>query len=300
MRNKENIIIFGLIGLAGLIYLIFWQDVKSAKQKIKTEKAHSGILQEKGGSQASDLVVLEKWDLPDDLKEVSGIAYMDEQRFACVQDEKGTIFIYNRTSKKIEKEIQFAGIGDFEGLTLKGNIAYVVRADGKIFEVDLNAGSGSAKEYSTSLTTAHNVEGLCYDKKNDRLLLAIKDEDPSYPGYKGIYAFDLSKKSFQKEPVYKIDLQDDIITASNTKKKNSVMPSAMGIHPLTNEFFITDGPKARLLIMDESGKISKLLDLGSAFSQPEGITFSPEGEVFISNEGTKDPGNIIRIQLKKK
>ena len=78
------------------------------------------------------------------------------------------------------------------------------------------------------------------------------------------------------------------------------MPSAMGIHPLTNEFFITDGPKARLLIMDESGKISKLLDLGSAFSQPEGITFSPEGEVFISNEGTKDPGNIIRIQLKKK
>ena len=76
------------------------------------------------------------------------------------------------------------------------------------------------------------------------------------------------------------------------------MPSAIGIHPLTNEIFITDGPKANLLIMDEAGMIKKLVQLGKDFSQPEGITFGPQGEIFISNEGSKLPGNILQVELK--
>ena len=243
-------------------------------------------------------MILVKWDLPDDLKEVSGIAYLDDQRFACIQDEKGTVFIYNKVTNKIEKEISFAGPGDFEGITVEGDMVYIMRADGKIFEVDMKIGKSSVKEYSTLLTAKHNVEGLCYDKNNDRLLLAIKDDEPSNPGYKGIYAFDLSKKVFIKEPVFKIDLQDEMIANQQDKKNKSIMPSSIGINPVTNEIFITDGPKSKLLIMDKSGMIKKLVQLGKDFSQPEGITFSPQGEMFISNEGSKLPGNILKVEVK--
>lgn len=79
--------------------------------------------------------ILEKWELPDELKEVSGIALMSEGKFACVQDEIGTIFIYDASQEKITDQIKFAGAGDFEGITLNGNSAYVLRADGVILKL---------------------------------------------------------------------------------------------------------------------------------------------------------------------
>jgi uncharacterized protein YjiK len=195
----------------------------------------------------------------------------------------------------VEKKIQFAAKGDYEGIALKEETAYVLRADGRLYEVDLkSAAQNAVKEYKTSLTAKHDVEGLCYDKDNDRLLLATKGENPNLPGYKGIYAFDLAKKTFIDEPIYKIDLNNEMIKGT---KKNSVSPSEIAIHPSTKEIFITDGPQAKLLILDNKGTIKSYIELGKEFSQPEGITFNPQGEMFISNEGTKQPGNILKVEI---
>ena len=54
-----------------------------------------------------------------------------------------------------------------------------------------------------------------------------------------------------------------------------------------------------LLIMDYSGTIKKFYQLGKDFAQPKGITFSPQGEIFISNEGTKQSGNILKVEIEK-
>lgn len=307
---------FGIIALGVILIFVFWKDVQAVaigeKKVQKIEKEHKGKTKldkdkndkDKGKkdeaiSTASEVTILQKWELPAELKEVSGIAYVDEQRFACVQDEEGKIFIFNRSRQKIEKTIPFAGAGDFEGIALNGNMAYVLRADGVIYEVDINGKQGSAKDYKTSLTVEHNVEGITYDKANNRLLLAIKDDEPGNPDYKGIYAFDLSKKEFVTEPVFKIDLQNKILNSAEGKKKGkAVAPSEIGLHPRTGEIYITDGPKSRLLIMDKSGDMKRFLQLGKDFAQPEGITFSPTGEVFISNEGAKGSGNIVQVEIK--
>jgi hypothetical protein len=61
-----------------------------------------------------------------------------------------------------------------------GETIWVLRADGKLFEVsNMNAAKPSVKEYSTQLTTKQDPEGLCYDKKNNRLLIAIKGAEPA-------------------------------------------------------------------------------------------------------------------------
>ncbi len=267
-------------------------EKNSAQKKSKKIKDKSEARPE---SLSAGIIIKERWDLPGDLKEVSGIAYLDNDRFACVQDEAGTIFIYNKVSGKIENKISFSGAGDFEGITVKGNMAYVVRADGMLYEVNME--TKKTAEYKTALTLQQNVEGLCYDEKNNRLLLAIKDNEPGNPGYKGIYAFDLSKNNLLKEPVFKIDLQNEILNNGPLKKNRPFMPSSIGIQPTTNDIFITDGPKSTLLIMDKTGKIKKLYQLGKEFVQPEGITFNPKGDIYISNEGTKNPGNIIQVEI---
>lgn len=39
--------------------------------------------------------------------------------------------------------------------------------------------------------------------------------------------------------------------------------------------------------------------LGNEFEQPEGITFQPNGELFIANEGSKKAGNILNVEIKE-
>lgn len=306
--SKTDKIVFGIFALvivAVVLYKVI--DPKDAKADItKSEKNSKSKKSKKDKSdgksseaatqvKSNNIAIIKKWDLPAELKEISGLSYVDNERLGCVQDESGTIYMYNTSKNEIEKKIPFGKKGDYEGLAVKGDTVYVVRADGKLFEVDIRKPDKPAiKEYSTSLTVKHNVEGLCYDKARNRLLLAIKDEEPGKPSYKGIYAFDLSKHKFIDEPVLKIDLEHQLL---KTGQKKPVMPSGISVHPKSNEIFITDGPQARLLVLTKEGEVKQLLDLGDQFSQPEGITFNDDGQMYISNEGTKGVGNIIQVQL---
>jgi hypothetical protein len=52
------------------------------------------------------------------------------------------------------------------------------------------------------------------------------------------------------------------------------------------------------LVLDKNGKPKTLKTLDSkAFYKPEGISFSPQGDMYISNEGKKDPGNILEVKV---
>lgn len=250
------------------------------------------------------VTVIKKWDMPGNLKEISGLTYVDEHRLACVQDEAGTIFIYNIEKNIVEKEIHFGAPGDYEGLTLAGKTAWVLRADGLLFEVkDIHAVNPAVKEYPTGLTAAENCEGLCYDKSNGRLLVAVKDQDPNSTSYKGIYGFDLSNYTMAEEPVVKIDLESEIFANAKGKKKKGITfkPSGITIHPVTRDLYITDGPGSRLLVTDKVGTIKKLFQLDrKVFTQPEGITFNERNELFISNEGVKGSGNILKVEIAAK
>ncbi|MDQ3278992.1 MAG: SdiA-regulated domain-containing protein [Bacteroidota bacterium] len=278
---------------------IFWKDIYSLVKGTRVTQTET--LRTEGDAEAKEplegIQIAQKWEMPSVLKEISGIAYIDSERMACIQDEQGVIYIYNRGKAQIEKEIPFAEPGDFEDITLVGETAWVVRADGKLFEVDMRSSKPAAKQHSTPLTVKHNVEGLAYDKAHNRLLLAIKEDEPKGSDYKGIYGFDLATKKMLKEPVYKIDLQHEVFAGEKGKKAKGIKPSAIAIHPATGNLYITDGPRAHLLVMDGAGKIKDLLKLGKAFEQPEGLSFGPGGELYISNEGNKGPGNILQVIL---
>ncbi len=237
------------------------------------------------------------------MKKISGIDYIDADHFACINDEAGTIFIYNTSTQKIEEEIPFAPPGDYEGITLVNDNAYVACADGRLYEIlGFRSGKPGVKEYGTHLTVKQNVEGLCYDKKNNRLLVVIKGKEEGTQSYKGIYAFDLSTKTMPIKPVFKIDMQDSVFSKLSGKRPQSVMqPSEIGIHPILGDIYITDGNRPQLLIMDKAGEIKTLYTLNkSAFIQPEGIAFTPSGELFISSEGNKQrPGLLLQVDIEK-
>ena len=241
-----------------------------------------------------------RWDVPDDLEEISGIDYLGENRFACVQDEDGKVFIYNTANSKVEKEIDFGKSGDYEDLAIAGKSIFVLRADGHLFEIrNFSAPNPQILEYNSQLR-GYDSEGLCFDPKGNRLLLAVKElKGNQKQTERPVYAFDLAAHKLSGQLVFEIDLNHKLFKDLKEKKtSNRLKPSAIEVNPKTGDIFVLEGAEPKLLILDPTGQPKAMHKLkGEDFKQPEGLAFSPEGTLFISNEGSKDnAGNIVQVK----
>jgi uncharacterized protein YjiK len=308
MKKGVMIILASLMVFIGILFATDIQGMlvdnkkENGKNKMKKDKkakekdgAESTSYVDGANSASPEIKIIERWDLPKELKEVSGIAYLSDEKFACIQDESGSVYIYNCTDDKIEKEISFSGVGDYEGIAVVDQAIYVIRADGKLFMIEnMNAPNPEVKEFTTGLTIQHNIESLCYDKVGNRLLMTGKDKDPDGADQKKIYSFDIESKKWNSSPVYAIDLNHNLFSAG----KKSLQPSAMGVHPVTSEIYIVDGPAAKLFVFDSMGLVKNGYTLDqNQFPQAEGISFGENGDFYISTEGNKTPGAIFKVIL---
>lgn len=247
--------------------------------------------------------IRQKWQLPDELRKVSGIAVLDSTRIVCVHDEVGSLFIYNFGSNQIERQIPFGPVGDYEAVAVVKDAAYVACADGRLYEVDnFQSERPVTKEYGTHLTVRQNVDGLCYDAQSKMLLVAIKGKESDQQLWKGIYCFDPQLKKMAVRPCLKIDLQDTIFGKSVLKKNASMMlqPSEIAVHPDSGDLYVTDAVHQQLLVTDKSANIKWLYTLPKAgFPQPEGIAFSAQGDCYISCAGNKQqPATLLLVTFK--
>ena len=64
-------------------------------------------------------------------------------------------------------------------------------------------------------------------------------------------------------------------------------PSAAAINPLTNDVWILASTNQLLIVTDRKGNTKAVYTLNPViFKQPEGITFTPWGDLLISNEAS--------------
>ena len=242
------------------------------------------------------------YNLPESLNEISGLYWVSNNVFACIQDEDGILFIYDVSKNKIINRIKFAGSGDYEALTLNKDDAYVMRSDGVIYEIkNYVSEDREISKFETPFNEDNNIESLTLDKQNNRLLTIPKDEDLGRKHFKSIYQIPLNTKQMDSLPFVKIDLKADIFKEYRHKKiEKTFNPSDIAIHPKTKDIYILEGKKPKLLVLNSKGKVLKVHELDKRkFAQPEGIAFSEDGRLFIANEATDSKANIIEIQIKE-
>ena len=252
--------------------------------------------------------------LPAELREISGITALDESSIASVQDERGTVFIQNLEKNEIVKRINFGPPGDYEDIARVGDKFYVVRSNKILTEIEnLKTGNIITKNYALELR-GFDVEGMCYDQNNNRLLVLPKQfvtDDKDKRDKRYIYAFDRSSGRLLKDPVISFDLHEigkfcmdnDIKIPMKDKKKGKKPEpdikfriSAIGISPVTNKLFIVSGMERLIFVSDMNGNIEYVSGLRhDLFPQPEGITFMKNGDMLISNEGRSGTATILRF-----
>ena len=225
------------------------------------------------------------------LLEISGITYIDNRTLSAINDEDGKIFTINFKKGK-PPAVQFGGKKDYEDLAIIDGNYYVLESNGNINIVPVDEPSKSRK-IAFRKKSKIEFESLYYDKALAKLVLLSKEQRMLEEAIVA-YSFDPVHENFSMEPVYIISLR----AVKKLMKDYSAecKPSAASIHPLLNKLFVVASVGKVLMICSLKGEVEKVYDLNpDIFSQPEGICFSPDGDMYISNEGLQGKATIIKF-----
>jgi len=246
-----------------------------------------------------------KWVLPPELVEISGLSFFRKNRLACIQDEKGIFYIYDLKKKEITRKERFGDNGDYEGVEVINDTAYVLKSNGDVFYFLVKKDEiGEVYSVKTDLTRKNDTEGLGFLSSTNEILIACK-EDPGTKKFeidksRTVYRITNPDKKFKKKPKYIIDgnsykkmLEKK---GMSLKKHRPFKPSGVAIHPNSKNVFVIGTVGKMMIILSPESKIIDLIPLDpKVFLQPEGICFNSQGDLFISSEGRGGNGYILKF-----
>ena len=243
-------------------------------------------------------------NLPKDLNEISGIVYYpkDTSVFAIV-DEDGLFYkIFLNRNNKVNVW-RFDKKHDFEDVVLHDSIFYILESNGNIDKVKFYKDSISLTQskFPDADKKANEFETLYYDDQYKKLIMMCKNCEQDKEDKKEVTSCGISTDSLTYSPdLFKIKVQP--IADRLGIEKLHLKPSAAAFNPVTNDLYILASVNKLLLILDKKGNFKEVYPLDSGlFKQPEGLAFTPSGDMLISNEAGKNGGtaNILIYKYKK-
>lgn len=234
------------------------------------------------------------FDLPENLREVSGIALASENRAFLVQDELGALFEYDLQNEEVVGILRFTDTGDFEDVALAGEKAFVLRSDGTVFSFNTHNFAGDTEKITVPVHST-NLEGLFFDPAKNRLYMASKSE-PLTGSKDERWIYQLNPNELNKPELFLSVSNSEInellrqkypqLVTDNLKAEFN--PSAIAVHPETSEVFVLSATD-RLLAVFANKNLTNVFPLPSDFFyKPEGLAFSSKGDLYITSEGIKN------------
>ncbi len=241
------------------------------------------------------------------LEEVSGLTWLDEDRIAAVNDEDGDLFVIDSRTGRVLQKKKFGDNGDYEALERVDEAVFVLRSDGRLYHIPFwRSDEIDASQIKTGLSKACDAEGLAFDKASDTLLIACKEyAGANRKGMKSIFGFSLSTGVLHEQPRLMINALDSRLTPHEGAISRSVRkllkmprfkPSGIAVHPISGAIYVLSSRSYGVAVFSPDGQLSHSSFLDpDLFRQAEGITFAPDGTLFISSEGSSNDGRLARF-----
>jgi uncharacterized protein YjiK len=239
--------------------------------------------------------------LPPMLDEISGIFYYpkDKSLFA-IHDERGWLYkIYTDKKNKIEKWKYTQG-ADFEDVAMADSMFFAIKSNGNIVAFSFKSpDSPVVKSFKIEKSDKREFETLYFDSTRQQLLMICKDCEADEKNMTSVFAFDYKQMKYLDSPVFYIDAKH--IEKKLGEKIPKFKPSAGAINPRTGELFAISSVNKILVVAENDGKVKDVFQLDpKLFKQPEGLTFTPSGDLLISNESAGiGPATILLFKYKE-
>lgn len=220
--------------------------------------------------------------LPLELDEISGLAYYpkDSSIFAIADDTRA---IYKIKPDLSILQWKFKGGVDFEDLVIVDSSFYLLQSTGDIKEVSFSETGVVNEAYKFPKAYGKGEFEILYsDTTANQLVLVCKDCKVDNTKSLSTFTFNTLTKQYS-DSSYKINVRDIKLNSEGGTPR--FKPSAAALHPLTQDLYIISAVNNCLVVTDNKGGFKGVYFLTKKiFKQPEGLTFAPNGDMYISNE----------------
>ena len=224
--------------------------------------------------------------LPEAVDEISGIAYYpkDTSVFAIV-DEDGMLFKIPIMHPTATRQWRFDKKRDYEDIVLKDSIFYVLVSNGDIVTINFKGDSITTEksDFSSKSKKANEFESLYYNNDLGKLIMVCKECEDDTKKTFTLFSFGLSDSSDSYNPYMTIDAVP--IAKKMGQEKMHVKASAAAINPVTEDLYILSAVNEIMIVLSKKGELREVYKLDPGiYKQPEGLAFTPQGDMIISNE----------------
>ncbi|MCD0488671.1 SdiA-regulated domain-containing protein [Pedobacter sp. MC2016-14] len=254
-----------------------------------------------------DLNNPEKFNMPESLLEISGIAFHhdDADTVYSIQDEDGDLFRQAWGVKK-QKHANFSEKGDYEDVAILNETVMVLKSNGSLFVFPfaeaVKEDIEDLKEWKDILPKGE-YESIYADQQTNQIYLLCKNckddkKDQSMSG--SIFTWNAAKKELISSGQFAMDLSK--LIATEAILKTGLKASALSRDTHTGDWYILSSVNKLLLVATADWKVKSVHHLDSSiFNQPEGLAFDKERNLYISNEGDElSSGNILKFKYQAK
>jgi hypothetical protein len=265
--------------------------------------------------------------LPKALREISGMVALDDERVACVQDEKGNLYEARVRDGELLHKRAWLPDGDYEAVAHVDDAWHFARSDGTLLVVREKGDAKPDVEEIPLKLPQKDLEALALDPatadRGARLLLACKEPpegDKQERDLRYVLAFDPARKELAAEPAWTLSRKairaqvaewmrqrkaadGQAATADDTttqKPKLGLHVSEIAVQPSTGFLWVLSGPDRALFAVDRDGALRAFVSLDAALlPQPEALAFLPCGDLVVASEGKDGPGGLVRFALRR-
>lgn len=237
-------------------------------------------------------------NLPPVLDEISGLAYYpkDTSVFAII-DEEALLYKISLNNPENIQEWTFGKANDYEDIILKDSTFYVLVSNGDIRTLRFNGSMISTGKYKFITGTKkkdNEFESMYLDSGNIIILCKNCDGDKKIKTSR--FSFNVATGQYQEiNPINNAKVAGLI-----DDDKVALKASAAAVNPVTNELYVVSAVNKTIYIFDAQGNPKEWYELNPRlYKQPEGIAFTPQGDLIISNEIYLE-GNPTLLVLKNK
>lgn len=228
-----------------------------------------------------------QWRLPEQLREISGLAVSADGRVFAHDDERAVIYELDTAEGRIIKAFSLSSggaieTGDFEGLAITpAGDFWMVTSRGQLFRFREAADGAAApfERFNTGLRNVCEIEGLAYLAAEESLIIACKRNEAR--DMRDTVSLHIWRIGAAEAAPWRSWPEAALAGAARVE---SFRPSSLDIDPATGRLLLLSARDGALAEIDGE-RIASARALGRAHIQAEGVAVLSDGSLAISDEG---------------
>ena len=234
----------------------------------------------------------DQWSLPDNLREISGLAFTSDGRLFAHDDERAIVYQLDYADGAVKKRFALGDPpveDDFEAIATTATHVYLVASTGKIFEAR-EGGDGESVPYQTyeaGTEEACEIEGAAYVPARDALALTCKRLFDGRGKHTQIYYWSVAEHRV-------VEMKDVTLRPATEQLGTDKFRISDITWDQSRARFVAVAAEERAVIeLDLDGRILYASSLPRAsHRQAEGIALDRDGKLLIADEGGKGQARL--------